>query len=152
MRLGALAGLAAKTPNRGSCSFAPNRPATATKRSTPQRLRLEGAANLCLRRRDWRAPLLSLRSTPLACKVRDKSWPAPSAGGSARKPASPRQTISRGTSDRSVLVHRNAFPVAALCIEATPRPLQALVPADFHSARCTYVVLWWEVSPVFTTD
>jgi len=49
-------------------------------------------------------------------------------------------------------VHRNAFPVAAWSIEAAPQPLQALIRRGSDPARCTCVVLWWEVSPVFTTD
>jgi hypothetical protein len=42
--------------------------------------------------------------------------------------------------------------VAALYIEAAPRPLQALLRRVSWPARRTCVVLWWEVSPVFTTD
>jgi hypothetical protein len=51
-----------------------------------------------------------------------------------------------------MLVHRNAFPVTALFIEAAPQPLQALVSAGFRSRTPHLRSSLVEVSPVFTTD
>jgi hypothetical protein len=50
--------------------------------------------------------------------------------GSANQQVAALKKTSRGTSDRSV--HRMLLLVAAFCFEATPPPLQTLIPAEFR--------------------